>query len=303
MTLEEIKAGFSGVDEAEQVKRAIYQEARDNSVGYVMLVGDMDVFPVRYQFRGYLAGGNPYYSRSTSYCSQDPCNWCCEYRAAYRSHAIDAYYANLWDDDDPTQAFETWDDDGNGYYGEMYCNDVRGTDGNTLHPDVALGRVPADTPTEFLTYLGKVLVYENGVAASPSRDRAFLIAGDGGGSWETERTLGAVLGDAYEITYLIEEGGAVESKDPSGTISPVASPSAFVSDHISLDQPRYVDYAGHGNATSWSEVGFGVASASALTNADLPANVTSAGCSTARFALEQADSSPPAAPYTGADLD
>ncbi len=41
---------FTGVDAPEQIKRAIEYYVRTNAVKYVMLVGDVNKFPVRWQF-------------------------------------------------------------------------------------------------------------------------------------------------------------------------------------------------------------------------------------------------------------
>ena len=318
VTLEDIKANYNGTDEAEQVKRAIYHNVREHGVKYVLLVGDFGVFPVRYQFRGYLAEGDTNYTKSKEdYCEdtcdedyyQPPtaptCDFCCVYRQAYRSHAIDAYFANLWDNDDPDQAFETWDKDGDGFYGESYYNNVRGTDGNTLHPDVALGRVPANTPSEYLAYLTKVLIYENRVDASPYRDNILLITADfGSRNW-----IDGVFGDApvgYAITYLTDtdndgNNDIFESEDPNGERDSAAAPAVFVSDYFDAQQPRFVTYDGHGAPANWSEVQFNTVWAQALHNVDLFTNITSSGCSTARFAFEQTGKTLPIAPYNGAD--
>src|SRR5690242_12921032 len=46
--LEEILAESKGVDDAEKLKRFLYEESKARGLDYVLLVGDIDVLPVRY---------------------------------------------------------------------------------------------------------------------------------------------------------------------------------------------------------------------------------------------------------------
>src|ERR1700742_1530725 len=47
-SLEDILQKTSGVDDPEKLKRFLYAEWRQRRLGYVLLVGDVDVMPVRY---------------------------------------------------------------------------------------------------------------------------------------------------------------------------------------------------------------------------------------------------------------
>ncbi len=46
--LEELLKTQAGADDAEKVKRYLYDEWHEHGVGFALLVGDVDVFPVRY---------------------------------------------------------------------------------------------------------------------------------------------------------------------------------------------------------------------------------------------------------------
>lgn len=48
ITLEKVYQDYSGSDEAEKVKRCIHQRVHEQGIRYVLLMGDSDVFPVRF---------------------------------------------------------------------------------------------------------------------------------------------------------------------------------------------------------------------------------------------------------------
>ena len=74
-TLDEIQRDFEGRDEPEQIKRAIHEYVRHEGIEYVMLVGNAELMPIRYQYTGYTSDGDVFYSGSEEYCTdrQDPC--------------------------------------------------------------------------------------------------------------------------------------------------------------------------------------------------------------------------------------
>ncbi|MBU0967397.1 MAG: hypothetical protein KKA54_13570, partial [Proteobacteria bacterium] len=149
ITLEEIFSHFSGADEAEQVKRAIARFEENNGVKYVMLVGDMDLLPVRWVTH---EDDNAPATRLYYYPS-------------------DLYYADLYDSGG---SFSTWNFDGDAYYGEhLASRDCASnpfsvnTDRADFHPDVAVGRVPASTLAEVESYVAKIIYYEHLTALAP----------------------------------------------------------------------------------------------------------------------------------------
>ena len=48
VSLEQVLRESAGVDDPERLKRYLYTQWREQQVGYVLLVGDVDVLPVRY---------------------------------------------------------------------------------------------------------------------------------------------------------------------------------------------------------------------------------------------------------------
>lgn len=302
LTLDDVNASYAGVDEAARVKQAIYEWVVGRSVRYVMLVGDMGVFPVRYLMRGYSSEGWIYWSSSATYCRAPDPVWCIA--DLYFLYACDAYYSNLWDNDDALQQFDDWNDSGDELYGELYCDTIRGTDGNTIHPDVALGRVPCADPAGFHRYIVKVMVYENRVGSAYSRNTALMVAGELSGSPASVRRIGDTLGSSFEVTYLERTGtGSFEAEDPSGAVTPVGSAAGYIYDFIDDHEPRFVVYHGHGAPTSWSEASYGNLFPPAQDNLRLPAIVAASACDTARFAREYEYETIPTDPDEGADWD
>jgi len=134
---------YTGSDEPERIKRGIADYQERFGIEYVMLVGDAHNFPVRYQItdrpqtiQDVLVSVGAYY-------------------------ACDLYYADLYDEDGN---FDTWDYDGNRYYGELWGEHYSGPinhDRINMIPDVALGRVPASSEAEVTNYVNKVIHYES----------------------------------------------------------------------------------------------------------------------------------------------
>ena len=181
-------------DEPEQVKRAIERYERDHDTKYVMLVGDVDQFPVRWVAATY-SGGPDYFYPS------------------------DLYYADLYD---AAGAFATWDFDADGLFGEhgrsrRWDEDPYSVnqDRLDLHPDVAVGRVPASTVAELESYVAKVIRYEYLTFDSDWFHNVLLIAGGGrtGSRYcdpginfsEVQRDFGAAFGDAFSYRTWIHE--------------------------------------------------------------------------------------------------
>jgi len=84
LSLNDVYNSFNGVDEPEQIKRCIAYYEDEYSVSFVMLVGDVDKFPVRWRWWGYV-GENP--DGTLAYNTKDD----------QRGWAVsDLYYADLY---------------------------------------------------------------------------------------------------------------------------------------------------------------------------------------------------------------
>lgn len=164
VTIEEAEAQLPGADAPDRIKRCIEREHRLRGTKYVMLVGDANVFPVRYVRAINTEWGTIYYPS-------------------------DLYYADLYD---ANGVFDDWEADGDGIYAEMDFKEGSSgpkfnVDKINLIPDVVVGRVPASTETEADTYLRKVMSYESAARESlafaiPSRwfQTALIVGGNDG---------------------------------------------------------------------------------------------------------------------------
>ena len=141
----------------------------------------------------------------------------------------DLYYADLYDSDG---AFDDWDADADGYYGEHGISSNCATnrylvniDHVDLHPDIAVGRVPASTLEEIEGYVAKVIKYEYLAASAPFDwfHTVLLIAGKGPDCDpgihfdDIEQTLGSEPG--FNVTTYIDNryydtGGSDEPYRP-----------------------------------------------------------------------------------------
>lgn len=214
LTLDSIywSEGFDGRDEAEEVKKAIAYWKSEMGIQYVMLVGDSDMFPVRYRFRE--ERGAEEYS-GTWY----PC---------------DLYYADLFDSQGQ---FCTWDANANGIYGEGFV-DYRNQDQMDLHPDVAVGRIPASDVDQLESYVDKVIQYENTAYRSDWFSRALLIANDYPGDDNQNDEIGEILSSIdFEVTKMYS--GTATDPDPGS-----------INDYLN-DGAGFVNYAGHGDIFCW----------------------------------------------------
>jgi len=152
-TLYEINiVGEKGYDAAEKVKYFIKAAYDQLGVKYVLLVGGYNKFPVRYIY------------------NYD--DW-----LGYPEPAIisDLYYADLYDDSD---VFQTWDTNDNHVYGE-WMSDFGAEDYNIdLRPDVYVGRLACSNKFEVRTMVQKIINYETKTYGSEWFNRVLAISGD-----------------------------------------------------------------------------------------------------------------------------
>lgn len=132
---------YNGADEPEEIKRAIADYNTNNATQYVMLVGDINKFPVRW-IRGQFIDGLLDDADTTN----DDIVF----------HPSDYYFADLYTSGG---SFNDWDADNDGYYGELYLNNLN-PDAVDFTADVMVGRVPAEDVTQVRTYVAKVIRYE-----------------------------------------------------------------------------------------------------------------------------------------------
>ncbi len=252
-----------------------------------MIVGDAGIFPIRYQYFGYS-------SDSLTHWAWDDDNDLWYAYGSYGFFPCDPYYSNLWNDDDPSMTFDTWDADGDGLYAEKYYDNFRGTDGNTIHPDVSLGRVPCKNPDEFFRYMVKVMNYETHAGRGSVNKKALFVGGGFYQSQSTKRSIADFLDDLYDIALLLGESGESWDMTEDGDTQSDVSPRTVIIDYVNDNLPQFINYAGHGAAWGFAEPNFQRADVAALTNAYQPAIVIAPGsCSTACFAQSDSYGAPP----------
>lgn len=250
--LTQVYAGFTGADEAEQVKRCIDWYRRNHGVDYVLLVGDIDRFPARYRWWG-LPGQE---------------GWA----------VGDLYYADLYKDG--TTTFDTWDSNGNGLYSEMQFSPIGYINHDNIDflPDVAVGRIPASTEAEVTAYVGKVINYELKTIESAAW---FKRAGLYTGSWPN--SINSSLMDQWGSS-LANEGFSLTKRYWNWTTetAPPGVPGVMVNDMNS--GMGFMSYIGHGIEISWSCLDFNTSELSGVTNPHMLPIAFAAACDTCFFA-------------------
>jgi len=270
-----------GWDEPERIKTGIEIAHKTYGVKYVMLVGDSDMFPVRYTATDRVSND----SRGE--------NW--QGYGAY--FASDLYYADLYKQDG---SFDNWDLNGNHLYGELhgeyFSNDHINIDEIDMIPDVAVGRVPALTVQEVENYVTKVINYEkctygetrSGTTREWFKSGLFIIPYSPNDDLD-EIFLGAkenVVDDS-----LTSERGfqTIRLYDPrvSGAASITnGTPTEDMIKWWMNNGVGFINFGGHGNRDVWDDVFYTwTLSDYTLHNSKLPI-VLSVGCGTAQFAVQ-----------------
>jgi len=128
---------YDGVDTPEKIRNMIKEFYEKEDIQWVLLAGDAEesLIPIRYVYNPdtILFGGAENVGSSTL-------------------KPTDFYYSSL---------SGTWDDDGDGIYGESEVYNDNGRDEIIWVPDVYIGRLPADSANELSIMINKTLKYEN----------------------------------------------------------------------------------------------------------------------------------------------
>jgi hypothetical protein len=272
-SLEGILQKTNGADDPEKLKRFLYAQWRERGLGYVLLVGDVDVLPVRFMVL----------DRVTPAAFD------------YAFYPSDLYYADLAK---PDGSFEDWNARKEGFHAG-YFGEVRGEKNKTdpinfdevdYLPEVAVGRWPVSTPEEASRVAGKTVAYERMLLASssPHPPRAgFVVTGGWVDSRQLMDQLAAKLAGAWQL----------EKRYYSDAHRPSASPPP---DHQQVckllnEGVGLLVHTGHGQPDAWDQC-LSVGDLNHITNAMQLPVIISAGCSTAYFAPL-----PPYEPYVDVD--
>ena len=269
---------FLGWDEAEDIKLGIYARHAAGHADYVLLVGDVDHFPVRYVMT----------DREQNDSSM---NW--GYGAYY---ACDLYYADVHDE---SGQFSSWDYDDDHIYGELYgewfTDHFINVDHLDMVPDLAVGRIPASDAGEVQVYVDRVIDYEWNGAAKDGGNDALLIVPNSPDDSLDEEFLGAsetiaetVLNPAgFDITRYYDP--VINDLAASLTNGSPTESAILDKFHSGL---CFVNYGGHGNFQCWDSCFYAWSPFSITTPQELMPIVFSTGCGTGKFCYE-----PPYEPY------
>jgi len=271
--LEDILQSTDGVDDPEKLKRFLYAEWRGRGLGYVLLVGDVDVLPVRYMVL----------DRVTPAAFD------------YAFYPSDLYYADLAKADG---SFEDWNARKEGFHAG-YFGEVRGEKNKTdpinydqVHylPEIAVGRWPVSTPEEAGLVAAKTVDYERSLSAraDAAPPRAGFVAT---GGWVDSRQLLDELAGKLAAGWRCEKLFYADAGRPAATPPPDhGQVCRLLNEGVSL-----LIHTGHGAPDGWDQC-FSVGDLDRLTNATRLPVILSAGCSTACFAPL-----PPYEPYVDVD--
>jgi hypothetical protein len=261
VSLEDVLQQSTGVDDPEKLKRFFYKEWREDGLGYALLVGDVDIFPVRYMVL----------DRNSSAAFD------------YAFYPSDLYYSDLAR---ANGSFEDWNTRADGFHAE-YFGEVRGEhnksdlinfDAIDYLPDIAVGRWPVSSAEEVKRVAEKSLAYEARILAedNPRQRRAAFFAV---GGWVDSRPLMGRLVDKLGSGWQVEKRFYSDARLDSGTAPPNHDElRAFLNGGAALTV-----HAGHGQSDQWEKC-FSMKDLALLTNTRQLPVVISAGCSTAHFA-------------------
>ena len=260
VALEDALAANEGQDDAEKLKREIFQRWQSGKCGYVLLVGDADVMPVRYMVLDRVT--KPAFN--------------------YAFYPSDLYYSDLSKSD---KSFESWNSRNDGFH-QYYFGEVRGEanksdpinfDNIDYLPEVAVGRWPVSNVEEVKLLCAKGMMYESRIArqAAESTRKLALFSVDG---WVDSRPTLDAVGESFGERWTIDRRYYGKWK---GNVS--LPPNEAEIKSILNQGAGIVMHAGHGQDVRWEQC-LAVTSLKEIQNSDRLPVVMSAGCSTARFA-------------------
>jgi hypothetical protein len=249
--LEDVCAANTGRDAPERIKQHLYRAYRERGARYALLVGDADVFPVRYM--------------ALDRVTPAAFDWA--------FYPCDLYYADVAE---PDGAFDDWNASNDsfhaGYWGEV-CGEKNkdgaiDRDGVSYAPELGVGRWPVSTREQLAAVVAKTLAWKP--APAP---RALLVHADG---WIDAR------GRYDQLASTLDGAGYIVDAQLYGRMPNVPNPTSV---RASFEQPVLVAlHAGHGSPAGF-EGCFGATEEQALSQ--LAAGIVfSAGCSTAHWAPE-----------------
>jgi hypothetical protein len=260
-SLEGILRATQGADDPEKLKRFLYEEWRLHGLGYALLVGDVDLLPVRYMVLDRVTPA-----------AYD-----------YAFYPCDLYYSDLAK---PDGSFDDWNAHKESFHAG-YFGEVRGEKNkqdpvnfDQVHygPEIAVGRWPVSTPEEASRVAAKTIAYEESALTNTSphlRRAAFFAVG----GWVESRGLLDRLAAKLTNAWQVERRFYSDARRQPGTPPPDRNQLRTVLNH----GMGLVVHTGHGLPDSWDQCFF-LRDLDRITNSTMLPVVISGGCSTAYFA-------------------
>jgi hypothetical protein len=259
VSLEDILKRTPGVDDPERLKRFLFQQWQSRKIGYVLLVGDADILPVRYMVLDRITPA----------------------AFDYAFYPSDLYYADLAGNDG---TFDDWNARKEGFHaryfgevrGEKHKKDPINFDQVDYRPDISVGRWPVSTADEVRLVAEKTMRYENGLSGRDDARRAAFVSV---GGWVDTRPLMDRLASSLPKEWSAEKRYYADERRNDKTSAPDTTQVVDL-----LNKGVGVFYhTGHGTDTGWEQC-FSLDALAQVRNADRLPIIFSAGCSTARFA-------------------
>lgn len=248
---------YSGRDKAEKIRNMIKDFYQRENVQWVLLAGDAtdDLIPTRYVY-------NP---DTVEYNGYD------EY---YKP--TDFYYADLTG---------SWDDDGDGNWGESSQYNSQGRDEINWVPEVYVGRLPASTPLELEIMVNKTLNYEKNPFIGEWMNQMLLAGGISSYTPpEDETRLSTYILQNYiqskmNYTHLCEYTSSYTPPDPKEALN-----HGIFLDHFNAGYST-VFFAGHGNPNNFFRnpsggIAYTNSDAAICNNSKMPSLVYAFACTT-----------------------
>ncbi len=231
----DVQTMTDGRDSAESIKKGIDFYYRYYNVRHVMLFGDSELLPVRFTLSGYENGDffpEEFLDRPGWGWNWSAGDSTTEAMLMFLPNyfATDLYYADLYDADGK---FHDWDADGDGYFAEMYKNDIN-PENLHVYPEVAVGRIPCSNVQEAQNYIHKVLQYESRAFHAWWFNDSYTLANQDWTSW---------VEAARKTSALMTAAGFNETHAEHPADTPI-DPAVFVNG--SLKGMGFLLYNGHG---------------------------------------------------------
>jgi len=263
VSLETVVKDTEGADDAEKLKRFIYNRWKTEKLGYVLMVGDAEVMPIRYS--SITGKGRPGYG-------------------GWLFIPSDLYFANLAKKDG---SFDDWNSTKNGYPPGFYAK-IQGEEGqNPINidrigyvPDVAVGRWPVHTTAQVKTLVTKTIEYERHVIKDdvPAIRRVAFVNGPNYTDSRTAMTAWAQkleeISKQKSIRLLYKDRTRDDGTPPPSELEVARALRAGVG---------LLLHIGHGGETNWDGC-LDLGHLAWLSEAKFAPVMFSIGCETARFA-------------------